>query len=62
MMNALAQKYLPIDQQISHFNSPAHVMHTRPVNVEANNSNMAKDRNADMSMTSYRYMEKYGLL
>lgn len=60
MMNALAQKYLPTDLQMSNFNSPTHVLKTRP--LEANNSNVQKDPNADMSITSYRYMEKYGLL
>lgn len=66
MMNALAQKYLPMEFQTNNVYSPNS---SRPTafNMTANDSNARDDTakdlpTTDMSMTSYRYMEKYGLL
>ncbi|XP_055315368.1 protein PF3D7_1417600-like [Sitodiplosis mosellana] len=74
LMNALAMKYLPCD--LNNVHSPklangvtqttiANTRNATPTNgpsvnrqCELNN----KHSNTDMSMTSYRYMEKYGLL
>lgn len=66
-MNALAQKYLPMEFQPNNGYSP-HANKPMAFNVTANESNAREDApknaptTADMSMTSYRYMEKYGLL
>lgn len=68
MMNALAMKYLPCD--LNNSQSPK-AIHTNTLNSSAsamNGSAMSRQSefdsrtNTDMSMTSYRYMEKYGLL
>lgn len=65
MMNALAHKYLPMEFQMSDFQCP-NASKPKAFNIEAIDSNLMKETpnnlNTDMSMTSYRYMEKYGLL
>lgn len=65
-MNALAQKYLPKEFQPNNGHSP-HANKPIAFNMTANESNAREDApkgppTTDMSMTSYRYMEKYGLL
>lgn len=78
LMNALAMKYLPCDLNNSQSPTPIRkgVTKTTPVNMRTAPSAMSttpntnsgataidgKNMNTDMSITTYRYMEKYGLL
>lgn len=77
LMNALTMKYIPRDSNNAHSpklvqNAVTHTVNTNirsaPVTPTIGISNdrltefNGKNSNTDMSITSYRYMEKYGLL
>lgn len=78
MMNALAMKYLPCDSNNSHSPRLSNgVIQTTNTNIRSatatptptngasvNRQSEFNNKNSttDMSMASYRYMEKYGLL
>lgn len=69
IMNALAMKYLPLETQ----SNDHQMLNTSPQNSSARNTppinsfnqlngNATRSPSTDMSITSYRYLEKYGLL
>lgn len=71
IMNALAMKYLPLESQSNEHqmlnsspqNNSARNGGTPPINTFNQSNGIAtKSPNTDMSITSYRYLEKYGLL
>lgn len=57
IMNALAMKYLPLENQ-----SNDHQMWNSSPQNKLTRSTPPKSPSTDMSITSYRYLEKYGLL
>lgn len=60
MMNALAMKYLPNEIQSNEFSTRNEA--TDKLLNHSNNEHPTRKPLTDMSITSYRYMEKYGLL
>lgn len=69
IMNALAMKYLPLENQ----SNDHQMLNLSPQNKFARNAPQintfnqsneiaTKSPSTDMSITSYRYLEKYGLL
>lgn len=59
LMNALAMKYLTNEQSPTD-RTPSRPTSTSPRLADANNAPNCSP--SDMSMASYKYMEKYGLL
>lgn len=69
IMNALAMKYLPLESQSNDHqmlnSSPQNnfAKNASPINpFNQSNGIATKSPSTDMSITSYRYLEKYGLL
>lgn len=72
LMNTLAMKYLPcnlntqspkfVRNGATYTTNHSHKPPTIETSVNHQNECISRHANTDMSMTSYRYMEKYGLL